>query len=43
MVSQVPQGYIKVTIVERTYTKEDGTKVKEYEEYFFDSYRIRKS
>lgn len=32
MVSQVPQGYIKVTIVERTYTKEDGTKVKEYEE-----------
>lgn len=32
MIYQVPQGYIKLTIVERTYTKEDGTKVKEYEE-----------
>lgn len=32
LVYQVPQGYTKVTIVERTYTKEDGTKVKEYEE-----------
>lgn len=31
-VSQLPQGYIKVTTVERTYAKEDGTKVKEYEE-----------
>ena len=29
---QAPSGYTLVTIVERSYTKEDGTKVKEYEE-----------